>query len=138
MLFRDITDQKRAEASLARERGAPRLPRPARRRTAPLADADAILATTTRMLGEHLDLSVCAYADMDEDQDGFTIRGDWAAPGSNSIVGHYSLADFGKLAVKNLSAGLPLVVNDNLANSRPRKRRRSRASASPRRFACRW
>ena len=40
--------------------------------------------------------------------------------GRQSIVGHYSLADFGKLAVKNLSAGLPLVVNDNLqASSRP-------------------
>ena len=82
--------------------------------TAPLADADAVLAATTRLLGEHLGVSVCAYADMDEDQDGFTIRGDWAAPGSQSIVGHYSLADFGKLAVKNLSAGLPLVINDNL------------------------
>ena len=87
--------------------------------TAPLADADAVLATTTRLLGEHLGLSVCAYADMDEDEDGFTIRGDWAAPGSTSIVGHYSLADFGKLAVQNLSAGLPLVVNDNLRELAP-------------------
>jgi PAS domain S-box-containing protein len=56
---------------------------------------------------------------MDEDEDGFTIRGDWAAPGSTSIVGHYSLADFGKLAVKNLSAGLPLVINDNLRELPP-------------------
>ncbi|HEY8564572.1 MAG TPA: PAS domain S-box protein [Beijerinckiaceae bacterium] len=87
--------------------------------TAPLADPDAVLATTTRLLGEHLSLSVCAYADMDEDEDGFTIRGDWAAPGSRSIVGHYSLADFGTLAVKNLSAGLPLVVNDNLRELAP-------------------
>ena len=87
--------------------------------TAALADADAVLATTTRLVGEHLGLSVCAYADMDEDQDGFTIRGDWAAPGSRSIVGHYSLADFGKLAVKNLGAGLPLVVNDNLHELAP-------------------
>lgn len=87
--------------------------------TAPFANAEAVLATTTRLLGEHLNLSVCAYADMDEDQDGFTIRGDWAAPGSLSIVGHYSLADFGKLAVKNLSAGLPLVVNDKLRELPP-------------------
>jgi PAS domain-containing protein len=50
---------------------------------------------------------------------GFTIRGDWAAPGSKSIVGHYSLADFGRLAVENLSAGLPLVVNDNLKELAP-------------------
>jgi PAS domain S-box-containing protein len=87
--------------------------------TAPLVDADAVLATTTRLLGEHLGTSVCAYADMDEDQDGFTIRGDWAAQGSNSIVGRYRLADFGKLAVQNLSAGLPLVINDNLRELAP-------------------
>lgn len=87
--------------------------------TAALSDADAVLALTTRLLGEHLNASVCAYADMDEDEDGFTIRGNWAAPGSMSIVGHYSLADFGKMAVKNLSAGLPLVVNDNLSELAP-------------------
>ncbi|WP_234885939.1 hypothetical protein, partial [Agrobacterium vitis] len=55
--------------------------------TSSLSDADAILATTTRLVGKYLSLSVCAYADMDEDADGFTIRGDWAAPGSTSIVG---------------------------------------------------
>ena len=87
--------------------------------TAALADAHAVLTTTTRLLGEHLRVSVCAYADMDEDEDGFTIRGDWAAPGSTSIVGHYSLAAFGKLAVNNLSAGLPLVISDNLRELAP-------------------
>jgi PAS domain S-box-containing protein len=87
--------------------------------TAKSRDADAILAITTRMLGEHLGVSSCAYADMDPDQDGFTIRGDWAAPGAIHIVGHYSLADFGKLAVKNLGAGLPLIVNDNLVELDP-------------------
>jgi PAS domain S-box-containing protein len=84
-----------------------------------LSEADQILAVTTRMMGEHLGLSNCAYADMDEDEDGFTIRGNWHAPGSPSIIGHYSLAAFGKLAVKNLGAGLPLVVNDNLAELAP-------------------
>ncbi|MGP9820795.1 PAS domain S-box protein [Salinarimonas sp. NSM] len=87
--------------------------------TAGLADADAVLAATTRMLGEHLGLSVCAYADMDEDADGFTVRGDWAAPGARSIVGHYRLADFGRLAVERLGAGLPLVVADNRRELEP-------------------
>ncbi len=82
------------------------------RATAPLEDADAVLGVTTRMLGEEMDLSVCAYADMDADEDGFTIRGDWAAPSATSIVGHYNLADFGRLAVANLGAGRPLVIND--------------------------
>ncbi|WP_426199418.1 ATP-binding protein [Pseudomonas sp. DC3200b2] len=82
-------------------------------------DADVIMAITTRMLGEHLRISVCAYADMDPDQDGFTIRGNWHAQGSASIVGHYRLASFGKLAVKNLRAGLPLILEDNAAQLPP-------------------
>lgn len=77
-------------------------------------DADAVMATTTKRLGEHLGVSICAYADMAADQDHFTIRGDWSAPGSPSIVGYYSLADFGKLAVSNLSANRPLIINNNL------------------------
>ena len=84
------------------------------RATANLHDADEILRTTTRLAGKHLRASICAYADMDADQDGFTIRGDWCSPGSTSIVGHYSLADFGVKAVTELSAGRPLVVNDNV------------------------
>lgn len=76
-------------------------------------DADDILAVTTRMTAEHLGLSNCAYADMDEDGDGFTIRGNWHAGGSPSILGHYNLADFGVLAVRELNAGRPLILNDN-------------------------
>ncbi|MGZ2413094.1 PAS domain S-box-containing protein [Sphingomonas sp. F9_3S_D5_B_2] len=77
------------------------------------------MAITTRLTAEHLELSNCAYADMDEDQDGFTIRGNWHAPGSPSIVGHYRLRDFGKLAVQELGAGRPLVINDNLKEISP-------------------
>jgi len=89
------------------------------RATAAATDADAVLGITTRMVAEHLQLSNCAYADMDADQDGFTIRGDWAAPGSPSIVGHYSLADFGTLAVRELGAARPLIINDNRAELLP-------------------
>ena len=89
------------------------------RETAKSTDADTVLAVTTQMVGEHLGVTSCAYADMDPDQDGFTIRGDWAASGAVHIVGHYSLADFGKLAVKNLGAGLPLIISDNLKELAP-------------------
>ena len=87
--------------------------------TAKTRDADGVMAVTTRMLGEHLGVSSCAYADMDPDQDGFTIRGDWAAPGAMHILGHYSLADFGKMAVRELGAGSPLIINDNLKEIAP-------------------
>ena len=82
-------------------------------------DPQVIMATTARILAAHLNLSNCAYADMDEDENGFTIRGDWARAGSPSIKGHYRLADFGRLAGTNLRAGKPLVINDNLAELAP-------------------
>lgn len=89
------------------------------KRTARSNDPQEILAITTRMLAEALGASNCAYADMDEDQDGFTIRGDWAREGSPSIVGRYRLADFGELAVRNLRAGKPLIINDNAQEIAP-------------------
>lgn len=81
--------------------------------------ADEVLAITTRMTAQHLKVANCAYADMDPDQDGFTIRGDWAEPGMASIVGHYRLADFGALAQRELGAQRPLVINDNLKDIAP-------------------
>ena len=87
--------------------------------TAPSEDADEILAITTRMVGRYLNVSVCAYADMEPDQDHFTIRGDWSASGSASIRGYYSLAAFGVRAVDDLHAGRPLVINDNRAELAP-------------------
>jgi len=115
----DITERRRAEEALRSNEARLGFLDTLGRQTANSTDADAILATTTRMVAEHLSLSNCAYADMDSDEDGFTIRGNWAAEGSPSIVGHYSLADFGKLAVRNLSAGEPLIVNDNLSELEP-------------------
>ncbi|MBA1296788.1 GAF domain-containing protein [Pseudomonas lurida] len=82
-------------------------------------DAQAIMTTTTRLVAEHLQVSNCAYADMDDDEDGFTIRDNWTAPGSPSIVGRYSLAAFGERAVKCLRAGEPLVIHNNLRELPP-------------------
>jgi Signal transduction histidine kinase regulating C4-dicarboxylate transport system len=109
----DVTERARGEAAVRQSETRLRFLDDLARETSKSRDADRILSTTTRMIGEHLSLSNCAYADMDEDEDGFTIRGNWAADGSPSTLGHYSLADFGKLAVFNLTHGLPLVVNDN-------------------------
>lgn len=89
------------------------------RATTAAGDADAVMAITTRMVGEHMAVSSCAYADVDDDQDGFTIRGEWAAPGSQTIVGHYSLALFGKQAVTELRAGRPLILHDIPAELAP-------------------
>jgi PAS domain S-box-containing protein len=111
----DVTERARADVALRENEQRLRFLDALSKETARSVDADAILATTTRMLGEHLGLSSCAYADMEPDQDSFTIRGDWAAPGCMSIVGHYRLAAFGSLAVQKLRAGEPFIVDDHLA-----------------------
>jgi PAS domain S-box-containing protein len=81
--------------------------------------ADDILAHVTRLTAEHLSLATCAYADVDADQNGFTIRGEWHAPGLSPIVGHYRLADFGELAVRELRVGRPLIINNNAVELDP-------------------
>jgi PAS domain S-box-containing protein len=118
---RTAVERRRAEAALRANEARLRFLDALGKQAATSGEADAILATTTGMLGEHLKVAICAYADMDPDQDGFTILGDWSAPGSRSIVGHYRLADFGNLAVTSLGAGRPLVVNDNLAELPPQE-----------------
>ncbi|WP_426102505.1 MULTISPECIES: GAF domain-containing hybrid sensor histidine kinase/response regulator [unclassified Pseudomonas] len=85
------------------------------------ADAEAIMTATTRLLAQHLQVSICAYADMDADEDGFTIRDNWTAPGSPSIVGHYHLQAFGQTAVNCLRAGEPLVIGNNLLELPPQE-----------------
>ena len=80
--------------------------------TSTRSDSDSVLDITTAMLGAYLGVAVCAYADMDADEDGFNIRGNWAKPGASGIIGHHHLADFGQLAVANLSAGRPLILHD--------------------------
>ncbi|UUR07605.1 PAS domain S-box protein [Sphingomonas glaciei] len=77
-----------------------------------LAAPDDIMAVTARLLGEHMDASVVAYADMEVDQDAFAIRGDWSAAGAQSIVGSYSLDSFGDTAARAMRGGQPLVIRD--------------------------
>jgi PAS domain S-box-containing protein len=116
---RTAVERRRAEAAVRSNETRLRFITAFADAVATAGNADAILATSTRMLGQHLGASICAYADMEPDEDHFTIRGDWSEPGSPSIVGYYSLADFGDLAVRNLHANKPLVVEDNLVELAP-------------------
>jgi signal transduction histidine kinase len=111
----ETSERVRAEQSIRANEARLRFLDTLRESTARYTDADALLATTTRMLGKYLGVSICAYADMDDDENAFTIRGDWAAPGSQSIVGRYTLTDFGRLAVTRLTAGEAFVLNDSHA-----------------------
>jgi hypothetical protein len=81
-------------------------------RTRELTDATEIMQTTASLLGQHLGATRCAYADVEPDNDRFTIRSDWSAPGVPSSTGVYSLDLFGPLATSQLRQGHHLVVND--------------------------
>lgn len=80
--------------------------------TRSLSDPALVMATVARLLGEHLKVTRCAYADVEADSNLFTIRNDWSAPGVASSAGTYQLELFGPQAVSRLRRGKPLVVDD--------------------------
>lgn len=71
-----------------------------------------IMDYSTRLLGEYLNVTRVAYADLEPDNDRFTIRHDWRVSGAISTVGEYSLNLFGSRATSNLRVGRTLLIND--------------------------
>ena len=80
--------------------------------TRTLQDPVRVMEKTTQMLGEYMKVSRCAYADVEDDNDQFTIRYDYCAPGNSSTVGTYGLNLFGSKAVEKLQSGQTLVISD--------------------------
>jgi len=76
-----------------------------------LTDPEQIAQTAARLLGEHLGADRCAYAYVSEDQDSFTLTGNYTRD-VPSIVGHYRLAAFGAEFVRLNRLGQPYVVED--------------------------
>lgn len=76
------------------------------------ADAGEAMATAAELLGLHLGVSRCAYADVDPDTDRFWIRSDFTTAGVNSSAGEYSLDLFGPRAAVDMRGGRTLVVRD--------------------------
>ncbi|MGV3615337.1 MAG: PAS domain-containing protein [Fimbriimonas sp.] len=100
----DIHDQKQTEATL-------RLLVHLAEETRTEDDPREIVGKTERLLRAHLGANRCAYAEMEEDNDHFTVELDDCV-GCPSIVGRYPLSAFGPRALRELRAGLPYVVND--------------------------
>jgi two-component system cell cycle sensor histidine kinase/response regulator CckA len=82
------------------------------------ADPGQIMAVTSRMLGQHLHASRCAYADVEPDGERFVILHDYT-DGCPSTVGRYDLSLFGARAVATLQGGRTLVIRDVAAELRP-------------------
>ena len=101
----ETTDKKRVEERL-------RLLDTIGKATSIASDAKTIMGVATRLLGEHLDVTRVAYADLEADNDRFTIRHDWTVEGAFSTVGVYSLDLFGSRATGNLRVGKTLQINN--------------------------
>ncbi len=86
--------------------------------TRPLAGPVQIMAVTARMLGEHLHASRCAYADVEEDGEQFTILHDYT-DGCASTVGSYKLSLFGARALATLHSGQTLIIRSVQAELLP-------------------
>jgi signal transduction histidine kinase/CheY-like chemotaxis protein len=76
------------------------------------AEPEAIMEHSTRLLGEYLGATRVAYADLEPDNDRFTIRHDWRVEGAASTAGVYSLDLFGSRATSSLRVGHTLLIND--------------------------
>ena len=101
----DITERRRAEERL-------RLLDEIGEATRVAVEPEAIMEGATRLLGEHLGVTRVAYADLEPDNDRFTIRHDWCEAGAASSVGVYSLDLFGSRATSSLRVGRTLLIDN--------------------------
>ncbi len=109
--IRDVTERKQMEQATRESEEYFRFLNNLTDATRTLSDPEQIMAMTAQMLGEHLQASRCAYADVDKDGEHFTILHDYTDQCA-STVGHYQLSLFGARAVTTLKATQTLIIRD--------------------------
>ncbi|MBA3889107.1 MAG: GAF domain-containing protein [Gemmatimonadaceae bacterium] len=82
----------------------------------PLTDPDALMATAAQLLGSHLGADRCAYAEVEADQDHFSITGNYTRGDTSSIVGRFSFSAFGAEVLRLMHANVAYVVEDVAAD----------------------
>jgi PAS domain S-box-containing protein len=82
-----------------------------------LVDPSEITQAAAELLGRHLQVNRCAYAEVEGDQDAFSLTGDYSQ-GVPSIVGRYHFSDFGAECLRLMRAGEPYVVEDSEVDPR--------------------
>ncbi|NNJ26508.1 PAS domain S-box protein [Alienimonas chondri] len=112
VLFKDVSDRRQAEEDLRQSEERLRFLDALGEATRAEADPAAVMTAATRQLGEHLGVTRCAYADVEPDNDRFTIRDDWRAPDAATTAGTYSLDLFGVRTAADLRNGRTLVIRD--------------------------
>jgi PAS domain S-box-containing protein len=83
----------------------------------PLVSPEDITYTAAALLGQHLNVNRCAYATVEDDQDSFTLTGNYTI-GVESIVGRYRFRHFGAECLRLMRAGEPWVVADSATDPR--------------------
>ena len=84
----------------------------------PLTDPDELMAAAARLLGEHVAADRCAYAEVEGDEDHFTITGNYTRGDTASILGRFAFADFGADVLRLMRENAPYVVEDADADAR--------------------
>jgi PAS domain S-box-containing protein len=107
----DITERSRAEEVLGESERRFRFLNDLGNATRSLSQPKEIMITVVRLLGIHLGVSRCAYAEVENDGNRLAISGDYT-DGCASIVGEYRLADFGEHTHSELTAGRTVVLRD--------------------------
>jgi PAS domain S-box-containing protein len=103
-IARDITERKLAEEKL-------HFLITLNQSLQPISDPEEVISVAARMLGEHLRVNRCAYAEVFEDEDSFRITGDYTRK-TFSIVGDFKMSDFGEEALRLMRENKPYIVND--------------------------
>ena len=111
LVFHDVTEKRAIERTLRESERRLNFLNHLGEATRSLATAEAIMSVSTRMLGEHLRVSRCAYAEVERDNENFNILHDYT-DGCASTVGTYHLSLFGPLAVAKMRGGETLVLRD--------------------------
>ncbi len=111
LVFHDVGEKRIAELALLASEARFRFLNQLGEATRSLTEANAILEVIAELLGKHLNVSRCAYADVADDGEGFTIQHDYA-DGCASTVGRYHLDLFGTRAAADMRAGRTLVLRD--------------------------
>lgn len=79
-----------------------------------LDDPGVVIATATEMLGRHLHVQRCGYAEFDAAGEIVTIEKDWTDDVMPSARGTWRIADFGQALVDALLAGKAVRIEDVL------------------------
>ena len=111
LVFHDVSEKKEAEKRRKEIQDRAHFLNELGEATRVLIDDERIMEVATRLLGEEVHASRCAYAEVDPDTLEFTIPHDYT-DGCRSTVGTYDLRLFGPRATDDMLSGRTLVVND--------------------------